>query len=303
MPHDIPATGPVKLATNLAEYINTKALYSGAVRSDLVTLDLCGPKAAFQGFKPMIRENRFIAGELAICSFLQAREAGKPLVLLPAPILSRFQHCNISYNSAKGEHGPKGIEGRRCGVRAYSTTTGVWIRGLLADEYGVDLSKVTWASYEDPHPAQAKDPPFVERFDLGARTLEGMLITGELDAAIIGGEIAGQPHVKTLIPDPHDAAQAWYRKTGIVPVNHIFVVHKDLSAQRPDAVREIYRMLADAKRANPLTAGGVDLLPMTVASLRKTLSTAMGYALAQGVIKTRFEVDDLFDDTTRTLGT
>jgi 4,5-dihydroxyphthalate decarboxylase len=298
----IPATGPVRLATNLAEYTNTKAIYSGDVRSDLVKLELCGPKLAYQGFKPMIREARYDAGELAICSFLQAREAGKPLVLVPVPCLSRFQHANISYNCTRGDYGPKGLEGKRCAVRAYSTTTGVWIRGILADEYGVDLSKVTWTSYEDPHPAEAKDPPFVVRFDLAHRTLESMLIAGDVDAAIIGGEIPGEPKVKTLIPNLHEAAKAWYAKRGIVPVNHMFVVSRTLSERRPDVVREVYRMLADAKRANPLTFEGIDLVPLGVEALRKTLETAAGYAYAQGVIKHRVKIDDLFDDTTRNLG-
>ena len=298
----IPDSGPMTLQINLSEYQNTKAIYSGAVRSDLVKLDLCGPKLAYQGFKPMIREGAYHAGELAICSFLQAREAGKPLVLVPVPCLSRFQHANISYNCTKGDHGPKGIEGKRCGVRAYSTTTGVWIRGLLADEYGVDLSKVTWMTYEEPHPAEATDPPFVERFDLAGRTLEAMLIAGDLDAAIIGGEIPGEPKVKTLIPNPHQAAKDWYAKYGCVPVNHIMVVRRELTERRPDVVRELFAMLADAKQANPLTHDGIDLVPLGVEALRKTLEKAAGFALAQGVIKNRVKIDDLFDDTTRQLG-
>lgn len=298
----IPASGPMTLELNLSEYLNTKALYSGAVRSDLVTLDFAGPKLAYQGFKPMIREGRYHAGELAICSFLQAREAGKPLVLVPVPCLSRFQHANISYNRTKGDWGPKGLEGKRCAVRAYSTTTGVWIRGLLADEYGVDISKVTWTTYEGPHPAEAVDPPFVERFDLAGRTLEAMLINGDVDAAIIGGEILSEPKVATLIPNPHQAAKDWYAKYGCVPVNHIMVVRKELSERRPDVVRELYRMLADAKRVDSPTHEGIDLIPLGVEALRKTIEKAAGYALAQGVIRQRVKVDDLFDDVTRKLG-
>lgn len=298
----LPKSGPVTLRANIADYQNTKALKGGAITSELVNFDFCGPKVANQGFKPMIREGRFDVSELAIVSFLQARAVGKPLVMLPVPMLSRFQHHCISYNCTKGEYGPKGIEGRRVAVRSYSQTTGVWVRAILMHEYGVDLSKVRWASYEDPHPAEIKDPPFVERFDPGNRQIDEMLIAGEFDAAILGAEIKGEPRVKTLIPDPHNAAQAWFRKHGIVPVNHYLVVGKSLSQERPDAVREIYAMLEASKKADPLTAGGVDLLPFGMEANRRTIEQVISYAFEQGLIPRLLTVDDLFDDVTRTLG-
>ena len=93
---EMPATGPVKLTTNLADYPISKALKSGAIHSDLVTLDFAGTKTANQSFKPMVREGKFDAGELAIVTFLQAIAWGKPLVLLPAVMVGRFQHNCIS---------------------------------------------------------------------------------------------------------------------------------------------------------------------------------------------------------------
>ena len=87
-----PKSGPVTLKTNLADYAMTKALKSGAVTSDIVRFDFCGPKVANQGFKPMVRERAFDAGELAIGTFLQAKVYGKPVTLLPAVVMGRFQH-------------------------------------------------------------------------------------------------------------------------------------------------------------------------------------------------------------------
>ena len=87
-----PTSGPVTLKTNLADYAMTKALKEGAVTSDLVKFDFCGPKVANQGFKPMVRERAFDAGELAIGTFLQAKAYGKPVTLLPAVVMGRFQH-------------------------------------------------------------------------------------------------------------------------------------------------------------------------------------------------------------------
>ena len=302
MPSVIPKSGPVTLTANIADYLNTKALRAGEITSDLVTLDICGPKIANQGFKPMIREARFDASELAVVSFLQAREAGKPLVLVPAPIMSRFQHHCISYNCAKGDMRPRDIEGKRVGVRSYSQTTALWVRAILKHEHGVDLARIRWASYDPPHPAEVKDPDFVEKFDPGTRTVEEMLVAGEFDAAIIGAEIKGEPRVKTLIPDPHNAALGWYKRFGIVPVNHYLVVGRGLSEARPDVVRELYRMVEASKKANPLTAGGVDLLPMGYEANARTVAQVIEYALEQGLITRRFTVEELFDETTRRLG-
>ena len=197
----MPASGPVTLTTNLADYPITKALKSGAVPSDLVSFDFAGTKIANQGFKPMVREGKFDAGELAIVTFLQAIAWGKPLVLLPAVMMGRFQHNCISYDCTKGDMTPKQLEGKRVGERAYSQTTGVWVRSILAHEYGVDISKVRWATYEEPHVSEYKDPAFLEKFDPKGKSMEELMFEGEFDAVILGGEIPNEPRAKTLIPN------------------------------------------------------------------------------------------------------
>ncbi len=158
-----PDSGPVTLVTNLQDYPNTRALKSGALTSDVVSFEFAGPKAAFEGFKPMVREGRFDAGELAIITFLQAKAYGKPLVLLPAVVMGRFQHQCAMVNAKLGALHPKDIEGRRIGIRSYTQTTGAWVRGILQHEYGVDLSRVTWVCQESAHLAEFADPPGVER--------------------------------------------------------------------------------------------------------------------------------------------
>ena len=197
---------------------------------------------------------------------------------------------------------PKDVEGKRVGLRSYSQTTALWVRAILKHEYGVDLGKITWVSYDPPHPAEVSDPPFVEKYVPDERSVEQMLVDGAFDAAIIGAEIKDEPKVATLIPDPHAAALAWYAKFGVVPVNHYMVVGRDLSEQRPDAVAELYRMVAASKQANPLTAGGVDLLPMGFEANRKTIGRIIDYALEQGLISRKFTVEELFDKTTMKFG-
>src|SRR5215472_5098754 len=130
---------PVRLHTLLADYPNTIALKKGEVRSPVVSFDFADIKVANQGFKPLVREQKFDAGELAIVTFLQAKLYGKPYVLLPAVVMGRGQHHTIAYNAERGALRPADLPGRRVGVRAYSQTTGVWLRGILANDYGVDI--------------------------------------------------------------------------------------------------------------------------------------------------------------------
>ncbi len=298
----VPKSGPVTLLANIMEYVNTKALRSGEVASDLVKIEFIGPKIANQGFKPLIREAKFHISELAVVSFLQAREAGKPLVLAPAPILSRFQHHCISYNTARCPGlKPKDLEGKLVGLRSYSQTTALWVRAILKHEYGVDLGKIRWSSYDPPHPAEIKDPEFVIPFDPAGRSVEDMLVAGAFDAAIIGTVIKDEPKVATLFADPVATALDWYSRKKIVPVNHYLVMEASLPKERPDVVREVYRMIGASKKANPLTTGGVDLLPMGFEANRPTLEQIIEFALEQGLIKTRFKVEDLFDPVTMAL--
>lgn len=290
----------VTLKTNLADYPVTLAMKDGRVGSDRVKLEYCGPKVANEGFKPMVRENAYQAGELALITYMQAKAYGKPFIMLPAPLSGRFQHHTIGYNREFGRLEPKDIEGRRVGVRTYSQTTGLWARGILQHEYGVDLNKVTWATLDDAHLAEHNDPPNVERLPPGSK-LAKMMFDGELAAAILGGDMPKDPRVETLIPDAKAAARKWYERAGIIPINHVFVIRQELSRERPDVVREVFRMLAESRRLAPdnVTAG---LPPYGLEKNRKQLELAIDWALEQGVLPRRLAVDELFDDTTAALG-
>ena len=295
---EMPASGPVTLTTNLADYPISKALKSGAITSDLVTFNFAGTKTANQSFKPMVREGKFDAGELAIVTFLQAIAWGKPLVLLPAVMVGRFQHNCISYNCTKGDITPKQLEGKRVGVRAYTQTTGVWVRGLLAHEYGVDIDKVIWSTYEDPHVAEYKEPDFLERFDPNGKTMEELMFEGAFDAVIVGGEIPNEPRAKTLIPNAKQAALDWHARTGCVTVNHLFAVSAEV-AKRKDVMQEIWRMLKETKAAMPAPADGVDVYPFGWDANRKNLELVIQYAYEQKLLPRMMSVDELICDATR----
>jgi 4,5-dihydroxyphthalate decarboxylase len=298
---EYPKSGPVTLRTNLADYAMTKALKSGAVRSDLVTFDFCGPKVANQGFKAMVRERKYDAGELAIGTFLEAKTYGKPVTLLPAVVMGRFQHSHALRATARGTFGPGDIEGKRIGIRSYTQTTGIWVRGIFKHEYGVDLNKVTWVCNDDGHLAEFKDPPNVERTPADGKKVDQMLLDAEIDGAILGSDVVDDPRVAHLIPNPKDAALAWHKKYNTIPVNHLFCVDKALADTRPDVIAEIFRMLRETKAAMAPSPDGIDFHPFGLAALRKPLEMMIQYAVEQKIIPRAFTVDGLFDDSTRGL--
>ena len=128
-----------------------------------------------------------------------------------------------------------------------------------------------------------------------------MMMAGELDAALLGEDMPkdpARPHPGARCPR---AAKTWYAREGFVPINHMFVVHQDLSRQRPDIVRELYRMVVESRQ---LTEGGVPAVfpPVGLEANRKGLQVAIDWALDQKIIPHRLSVDELFDEVTGALG-
>jgi len=290
----------VTLHSLLGNHPSTKALKSGEVSSPLVTFDYVDVKVANTQFKAMVRDLKYDFGELAIVTFLQAREFGKPYVLLPATIVGRNQHHTIFYNAAWGRLTARDLNGKRVGVRAYTQTTGAWVRGFLADDYGVDLSSVTWVTFEDPHVAEYPDPANVERAPEG-KMLKQMLLDGELDAAILG-DVAEEGPLKHLIPDHEAAGRAWARARGGVPINHLAVIRESIVQSRPDVVREVYRVLKESRAAAALPTGADDPLRFGVGAIRRSLDQIAYHAFDQGLIAQRVSADELFADAARVLG-
>lgn len=287
------------LRTLLGRYPSTAPLLDGKVASPHVAFDFADAARPSSAFKRVVRDLEFDVAELAIVTYLMARAYDKPLVLLPAVVMARDQHPLLVHDSSRGTLRPADLAGLRIGIRSHSVTTVVWIRGMLAHD-GVDLSGVQWVAFEDAHVAEFTDPPGSHRAAPG-KTMVDMLRAGELDAAIVG-ELPDDPRIAPVFPDPGAAAQSWRRATGAQPINHLVVVKSSLRAQRPDTVREIYRMLAESKRAAGLPAPGeLDVVPFGVERNRRSLEIAIDYTHRQGLIPRPFRVDELFDDVTREL--
>jgi 4,5-dihydroxyphthalate decarboxylase len=291
----------VTLRSLLGTHPGTQALTSGAVSSPLVTFEYDSVKVINTRFKAMVRDAAYDFGELAIVTYLQAYEFGTPYVLLPATILGRGQHHTIFYNAERGALTPGELNGRRVGVRAYTQTTGTWVRGFLADDYGVDPASVTWVTFEAPHVAAYVEPANVVRAPDG-KQLQQMLLAEEIDAAILGDVDAPAP-LAHLIPDHPAAAQRWARAHGGVPINHMAVIRQAIARTRPDVVREVYRLLKESRAAAALPGGADDPVRFGVAATRQSLEQIVAYAVDQRLITRRFSAEELFADAVRILGT
>jgi 4,5-dihydroxyphthalate decarboxylase len=287
----------MQLKTLLGDYPLTSALKKGEIASDSVALEFADFQPTNTGFKPMVREGRFDVSEMAIVTYLIAKAHGKPMVLLPATVVGRFQHDYALYNRAHTPVTPADLAGKRVGIRSFTTTTGAWIRGILANDYGVDLDRVRWITFEEPHVAEYVDS--TERAPKGRKILD-MLLDGELDAVL--GERSDDPRFATLFPDPAAEARAWHHRHGIVPINHMVVVSERLAKASPDAVREVFRMLKASKvKAAKPTGNAIDFCPFGLEPLRKPLQAIVQYAAQQRLIPRAHAVEELFDDTTRLL--
>ena len=294
----------MKIRTLFGNYPGTRALKDGVVRSPRIEFDFADVKLPHTAFKRVVRDLEFDVAELAIVTFLMAKAPGKPLALLPAVIFGRFQHPFLFYNAENGTLSPRDLEGRRVGIRSSSVTTVAWLRGILNDDYGVDLGRVTWVTFEDAHVAEFRDPPGVERAAEGKTPL-AMLLAGEVDAAVLAEPLPKDERLKSVIPDPAAAAAEWQRRKGALQINHMVVVKESLLTSDPGIVREIFGLMLQSKKiseANEKANGRIDTSPFGLEANRRNLEVAIDYIHRQKLIPRRYTVDELFDDVTRALG-
>jgi 4,5-dihydroxyphthalate decarboxylase len=300
------------LKTAIATYPHTRALKDGTVAVEGLQLEHVEVTPIVGAFRRMVRALEFDVSEMAITTYLTARAYDKAFTALPVFVMRQFHHAPIVYNVKSGVVAPKDLEGRRVGVRAYTVTTGVWTRGILATEYGVDLDKVTWVVVDEEHVQEyQKAYPANVRYEAGANLAE-MLARGELAAAIGVGPV-DSPDVKPLIPNAREAEAAWYRRTGIYPINHTVVVKDSLLRADPSLAARLCRAFVEAKAVflRQLAAGGElsaeaqtlaqrrrvvgdDPLPYGLAPNRPALEAVIRFARDQRILPRAVKPEEMF---------
>jgi 4,5-dihydroxyphthalate decarboxylase len=298
---------------------NNKALKDGTVKPKTFEFAFEEVDPLIAAFRRMVRGNEFDICEMAITTYICAKEHGKPMTAVPIFLVRAFHHGAILVNSKAGIRTPKDLEGKKVGVnRGYTVTTGVWARGILQEEYGVDLGKITWVLSGDEHVAEYKNPANVVPIEKG-KSIADMLIAGEL-AAAIGVEV-DHPDVKPLIPNALDAGLKALRERGHYPINHLVVIKDELIAKYPELAADLFNAFVESKRVylDRLKGGQIekptevdkvhqkvleitgDPLPYGIEPNRKVLENLVQHALKQGIITRPVSVDALFAPTTRGL--
>ena len=298
---------------------NNQALKDGSVKPATFTFEFVEVDPLIAAFRRMVRGLEFDICEMAITTYICARAHGKRMTAVPVFLVRAFHHGAILVNSNAGIRTPKDLEGRKVGVnRGYTVTTGVWARSILQQEYGVDLSKVTWVLSGDEHVAEYRPPANVVPLEKG-RQMADILAAGELAAAI--GIEASSPVVKPLIPDAFEAGLAALRRNGHYPINHTVVIRDELLEAHSALAADVFTAFAEAKRRyverlkadrieRPTEADEVhrrvmeitgDPLPYGIAPNRRVLEELIGHALTQGIISKPVTADELFAPGTRNL--
>ena len=301
------------LKTAIQTLGHTRALKDGTVAPQGFTFDFEEVAPIIQAFRRMARGSEFDVCEMAITTYLCARAAGKRITALPVFLVRAFHHGAMLHNAARGSFEPKHLEGRKVGVnRGYTVTTGVWARGVLQHQYGVDLSKITWVLSGDEHVAEFMAPSNVVRIEPGQQ-LEQMLLSGEIVAAT--GLATEHPDLKPLIADARAAGFAALERDGYYPINHTVVVRDELLAANPHLAAQLFEAFAEAKRlyvarlrsgaidepsAADLLYGrvmqitGADPLPYGVEPNRPMLDLLVRLAAEQGIIAAPYPIEQLF---------
>jgi 4,5-dihydroxyphthalate decarboxylase len=283
---------PEVLRTAIGLYPRTRALKDGSIASGLLRLDFADLPVISRAFAPMVREGRFDVSEMAIATFLQARAMDRPLVLLPVVLAARFQQSALLCRVDSHIGGPADLAGKRIGARSYSQTTGMWLRGIIAEAGGPRPADSRWITFEDAHVAGIADPPWATRAAPG-QDMMAMLREGALDAVIVGNDVPDDPGLRTVFPDPTAAASAFWHRHQIVPVNHMLTVSRDLVARRPELVAELLRMVRAAALAVP--PGEYGPPPDSRPALRPVLELALRYMTAQDMLPRPLTPDEAWD--------
>ncbi|WP_328460021.1 ABC transporter substrate-binding protein [Streptomyces sp. NBC_00448] len=263
-----------KLSVALGNYRHAQALVDGSIPVNGYDVEEVRVRPIIGAYRRMIRDLEFDVCELAPVSYLMALQEDVPLTAVPVFLNRRFHHGDIQCAADSGIRVPKDLEGRRVGVRAYTVSTGVWVRGVLSNEYGVDVDKITWVVDDDDH-IEGRAPANVERVTDG-RSLGELLRAGEIDAAFTGnagtgragapkagwtataeptateatasGDAAADEGPYPLFADADVLGADWYLRTGIYPLHSVVALRSDLVKDDPDLPTALYAALADSKR-------------------------------------------------------
>lgn len=282
---------PLQLRVALGHHDHVAPIRDGRVTSKRVAFDLIDFDPLPKAFRLMARGGDLDVSEMALVTHFLAHSFGRPLKAIAIPLWSRLPHTNLVCPVSSSLRGPADLAGRVVGVRSYAQTSGVWVRGVLASEYGVDLGSITWGTMEDAHLQEYIDPPTARRYT-PPPSLRDLMMSGEF-AAIMGERVVDPAGIRTVVPDAEAAALAWIARTGLHPINHVLAVKTDLVSRHPWLPDELMDMFLRAREI--AIADGAKRPPeYGFRPNRESLQLCTQFSADQRVISRCYEVEEMF---------
>ena len=239
------------------DYDRTRPLMDGRV-----TFEGINPKITVlrprEIFPRMLQDQEFHASEMSLASYVILKARGEcPFIAIPVMLSKIFRHDCIYVRPDAGIGEPADLRGKRVGLPQYSSTAGVFIKGLIQHEYGVGPTEISWfmGGQDAPAPAPLVPLDLPDNIHLEFipedKTLEGMLAAGELDALfatyIPNLFLNGSPKIARLFPNFKEVEQDYYRRAGIFPIMHTVVVREDVHREHPWVASSLYNAFTEAK--------------------------------------------------------
>lgn len=282
---------PLQLRVALGKHDHVKPIRDGRVRSKRVMFNLVEYDPLPKAFRLMARGGDLDVSEMALVTHFLAHSFGKPITGIAIPLWSRLPHTNLVCPENSDVRGAADLSGRIVGVRSYAQTSGVWVRGVLADQYGLDLDAMTWGTMEDAHLAEYADPPNTRRYT-PPPSLRDLMMNGEF-AAIMGERVVDPAGIRTVVPDAEAAAHDWMRRTSIHPINHVLAAKTELVASHPWLPEELMDMFQRAREI--AIADGAEPPPeYGLEPNRASLQLCMRFTADQRVTRQAYDIDEMF---------
>jgi 4,5-dihydroxyphthalate decarboxylase len=269
----------------IGTYDHTKGLKDGSVSSPGLSFDFVEVSPITRAFRNMATDLAYDVSEMALVTYMLALVYDKPIVGLPIVLVRTRLLGGLLTAENSPITDPRELAGKTLGIRSYTQTSGVWVRGILQDAFGLDLGSLKWVTFEGSHLDEYNDPPNVSRAS-SDKNMADMVKSGELAAAI--GVPAGAG-LRTLLPDAVAAEEDWAQKSGVRTVNHIVTVKKELVDAQPGLKQELTDLFERARGSN-----GASVPPIGVEPNRNAFEALARFAHEQGITPKRFTPEELF---------
>jgi 4,5-dihydroxyphthalate decarboxylase len=286
-------------------------------------------------FRRVLNDEAFDIAEMSMSTqIVQAARGGGAYVAIPVFLSRTFRHSAITIRTDRGITRPEDLKGRTVGIEQYQQTVGLWVRGILNDEYGVATRDVHWRSggLEQPGGGERLAVTLPADIDLKpvptGETLNKLLVAGELDATVTSRAPSclakREPNIGRLFPDYVAAEQEYFTRTRCFPIMHCVVIRRALVEQYPWLPVEVFRAFARAKAlslrdlamlniprvslawiaeqvAEAKRVLGDNPWPYGIEESRRELEAMLRYSLADGLIDKALKPEDLFEPSTHGL--